>query len=161
MTPTLEQIEDSERICDAATEGPWGIYDNGFDGGVVSGLRDALEGEHSTFDCGKVYKRFVCGSEPHEGRMEPDSSDTIFISHARTMLPEMLKLVREMYGVLLKYHNSGAERLLVHEGGKEYYECLLCKNEWPQGDDTESHAKDCAFIQGCRVIERMEGGEEE
>ena len=83
-----------------ATKGPWAHYDNGFDGGVVSGLRDAGPEEHTTFGCGKKYDIMIFGGEPSEGYVPADDPDVIFIAASRNALPGLIAELRAARAVL-------------------------------------------------------------
>ena len=115
MTITLADIAESEKICEAATEGPW---IRGYMGG-----RCSLDHEHGKGNCQYVQSglydnphRITGGTiqkgEAHDlaiqvaGCYDYDEGgiiherDTTFITHARTRLPAMNKLAREMYEIL-------------------------------------------------------------
>ena len=78
MTITLADIVESEKICAAATEGPWEWE------WVPDGPYNELKLAHL---------HIVCDADESVGATQ----DREFIAHARKMLPDTLRLVREMY----------------------------------------------------------------
>jgi len=100
MTTTTDRLAAIEAREQAAIKGPWAYYDNGLDGGIVSGLRRTGSGEHSTFSCGWTYDEMVCGGERSEGRLEADDPNVPFIAAARSDIPYLLALVRKQQEAL-------------------------------------------------------------
>ena len=79
-----------QKLAKSATPGPWGIYDNGFDAGVVSGLRPTTPAEDSAFNCNLYYEGWICGGEPHEDRMGPQDPNTQIIAEFDPKLVKVL-----------------------------------------------------------------------
>ncbi len=76
----MTNLDELKALAEAATPGKWSVYNNGFDGGVVCGMRKTAPGEYSTFDCGFVYDKMITGGEPCEGYL--DGPDAFFIAAA-------------------------------------------------------------------------------
>jgi len=93
MTPTLKQIEESERICEAADifRMPWVLN---FNEPLL--LVQAQEADHSVGADGREAIMTL-----REG-IDPEWGPAIlaFASHASTMLPATLELVRELYDLI-------------------------------------------------------------
>lgn len=87
MSITLKDIAESEKICEAMTEGPWRV------------CPDEKE-EHSPLVC--LNNDNHCGlcASGEAGYWAMTHEDAEGIAHARTRLPAMNKLVREMISML-------------------------------------------------------------
>ena len=123
MTITLKDIAESEKICEATTKGPWSIEEEEADMGDWIATRDIPE---LNIKIGGSRWRKVVNS------LEIKEEDAQFIIHARTQLPAMNKLVREMYREL----KFVALRGCVSPGEPK---CV------------------CLFCRARRLVERLEG----
>lgn len=83
-------------LSEKATKGPWGIYNNGFDVLMVSGLRKADKDEYSTFDCGLKYAERIFGGEPSEGAFDPKNPTYEFIAKSREIIPECVEIINKL-----------------------------------------------------------------
>ncbi len=110
MTITLVDIEASEKICDAATGGPWEARNPNTSSGnkawLVIGAKSASGRFKIVSNLGKIGM--------HEG-------DCRLIAHARTRLPEMNKLVWEFYEMVRQYESAC-------ECAAEEIACEVCKD---------------------------------
>ena len=78
-----------------ATPRPWAYYDNGFDGGIVSGWRPGPP--HRCFEKGGTYDVMICGGEPCEGYLGGDDPNVHLILKAvNSYNPDRDKLAREL-----------------------------------------------------------------
>jgi len=103
-------LEELEKLEAAATKAPWGHYDNGLDGYIVSGLRDALPGEYSSFNCGKQYDEIVLGGESCEGYVSGDDVNIELIIAARNALPALIECAKACEDIYnLAPHREGEE----------------------------------------------------
>ncbi len=103
MTITLADIEASEKICDAAAEGPWEEDRHGVSiGPQNTECSHTGNKKNNGITYGSVIrgpnKNEVLGIEgfAKDGRGPKPHPNYQFVAHARTRLPEMNKLVREM-----------------------------------------------------------------
>ena len=76
-----KRLEEIKTRCEAATEGPWVLFDNGFKSGVAAKDDDFPS---------------ICGGPLYEGYMSIGHPDTIFISHARADIPWLLAKLEEL-----------------------------------------------------------------
>ncbi len=83
-------VDEIKARLEAATPGPWKIYDNGFDVYMAAGVRNALPGERSTFDCGIIKEKSIYGGEPCEGAFDPTDPDHELIANAPTDISHLL-----------------------------------------------------------------------
>ncbi len=105
MTITLADMVESEKICEAATEGPWFKFQEGEGNLEQHGVR------------GDVWDAYF-----------HSRGDARFIAHARTRLPKMNKLVREMYELFDECAGVfGIEDCRCPKD--EEHPCVICKVE--------------------------------
>jgi hypothetical protein len=86
-----EHLQEIRERLNAATPGPWGLYNNGFDAGVVSGLKKAKNGKYTSNNCGLDYDELICGGEPHEGHF--DGPNAIFVANAPTDIDRLMRVI--------------------------------------------------------------------
>ncbi|KKM17048.1 hypothetical protein LCGC14_1679730 [marine sediment metagenome] len=160
---TLADIKASAKICEAATEGPW---TSGYMGG-----RCSLDHKHGKGNCQyvqtglydnphKITGGTIQKGEAHDlaiqiaGAYDYDEGgiiharDAIFITHARTRLPEMNKLCREMLEMLDELSCDQMGGLLG---------CTECHTETDEKGNV-THAPNCIKGKARRLVERMEAG---
>lgn len=124
MTITLKDIAESEKICEAATRGPWFKFQDGEGNLEQHGVRG---------DAWDVYVH--------------SRGDARFIAYARTMLPAMNKLVREMMEMLDELSCDQIGGLLG---------CSVCVIQIDEHGNPD-HQEDCIKGKARRLVERMDG----
>ena len=97
MTPTLEQLKASRKICEAARPGPYYVqrFESPNGGGFNIRTLEGDDDNEPPDDGGPL-----CAGYDSDD-VNQDRADFELFAHARTMLPATLELVREMYEVLV------------------------------------------------------------
>ena len=75
---TETELDAIEARANAATPGPWEIFNDDLDGHIIAG------------------RYSICGGERHEGYVHADDLNIIFIAHARTDVPRLIAEVRQL-----------------------------------------------------------------
>ena len=124
MTITLKDIAESEKICEAATKGPWTVNEYCTNNIRVWTEKGGVEVDPKT---NKVIREL----KAEVGRISR-IGDREFVAHARTMLPAALKLARKMYEILELYAHTACARAyqLINVGlvaSELCGKCLPCK----------------------------------
>lgn len=114
MNPKTEQILETVReLREArknATQGEWAVYNNTFDAGVVTNIRTAKLGEYSSFNCGLIYDKWICGGEPSEGHFDgPDAEFVALAANKMDQLCEALEVCVEAMEELNEFTSSIVE----------------------------------------------------
>ena len=143
MTITLEDIAESEKICEAATEGPLEIQENGdcevYD--VCKVGMDESYGDHEHIEYWGIKSPVI---KPHDDEYVLSEPVAKRIEHSYNTLPVMNALVREMY------------EAVKHQAKN----CIDCggKGEFEAYHEGEGFITDCSYCRPARrLVERMEG----
>ena len=96
-----EYLKTVEKRCEAATEGPWVVVDNGFDGYIKPP-------EHTD-------QYLICGGQRNEGYIGKDEPNTQFIAHARTDVPVLLEMLDWLIGETRIGLNDKQEKYMIEK----------------------------------------------
>lgn len=108
----MSTLAELRRIAAARTKN-WDYYNNSFDAGIVIGLRKALPGEHTTFNCGLRYDRMIFGGEPSEGRIENDNN-TQFAIAAERHFDQLLDIAEAAESIFEIIGKIGSLQIIWH-----------------------------------------------
>lgn len=139
----------------AATAGPWAIYDEGFWPGVKT-LNYNHKGKGKS-------KGKICNCEASLiiGGTEGAHNNAAFIAAARSFVPEAIKLIRQQQKALELaleiISESGIMEYHRHPSGY-YHKCMDCGESWHE-NHPKNHAPDCKYAEFeslCKQIKERE-----